>query len=107
MAAKRVDLRHHLIERMFLAAIKGIGGVAPNAAKIAAGEPHENARQTGARAFALNGFEDFGDEHVAIVKQRAGLWLYVAADVSVSQTVTLRNSAQFGPVSCFELFRRE
>jgi len=43
--------------------VKSVGGIAPRAAQIASGQADENARQSGTRAFSLNRFEDFGDEH--------------------------------------------
>jgi hypothetical protein len=48
---------------MFRPAVKRIRRVAPRAAKIAARQTHENARQARASAFALNRFENLGDYH--------------------------------------------
>ncbi len=48
---------------MFRPAVKRVRRVAPRAAKIAAREAHEDARQARASAFALNRFENLGDYH--------------------------------------------
>jgi hypothetical protein len=42
---------------------EGVGCVGPSASQIAADEADEGARQLGAGALALNGLEDFGDDH--------------------------------------------
>ena len=40
-----------------------VGRIAPRTAQIAAGQTHKNAGQARARAFSLNRFEYFRDEH--------------------------------------------
>lgn len=60
---KRAYSGNYLIESGFLAAVKRIGGIAPNAAQIAAGEADENAGQARASPFALNRAKNFSDLH--------------------------------------------
>ena len=54
---------HHLVHAHLFPAVKRVRRVAPGAAQVAAGKPHENARQARARPFALYRFENFRDEH--------------------------------------------
>jgi len=61
------DALKDIFDGHFLAAVEGVGGVAPDTAKIAARESNENAGQPGAGSFSLNGFEDFGDVHKSTV----------------------------------------
>jgi hypothetical protein len=44
--------------------VKRISRIAPGATQIAAGEAHEDTWKSRARSFALNGFENLGDEHL-------------------------------------------
>ena len=46
--------------------MKSLRRVTPGAAQVTAGEPDEDARKSGARSFALNGFENFCDEHLSV-----------------------------------------
>src|ERR1700679_642801 len=48
---------------MLRSAMERVCRVAPGASKIAARQPHENARQACTGALALNRFEYFGDYH--------------------------------------------
>jgi hypothetical protein len=53
----------HILDTHLRPAVKGVSRVAPRAAQIAARQTHKNARQPRARAFSLNRFEYFCDEH--------------------------------------------
>ena len=63
VARERAHAVENFVDGVFRAAMEGVGGIAPGAAKIAAGEAHEDAGQSRARAFSLDGFENFGDDH--------------------------------------------
>src|SRR5579875_217285 len=63
------NLREHFVQRVFCPAVKSVFGVAPDAAEVASGEAHENARHAGTGAFALDGFENFGDDHARTLTQ--------------------------------------
>ncbi len=62
-AGEGLDLRDNLIFSERLAAVEGVGGVAPAAAQVAAGEAHKDARHAGKGAFALDGFIEFDEAH--------------------------------------------
>src|SRR5579862_7268413 len=51
-----------LVDSHALAAMKGVCGVAPRAAQIAARQTHENARQPSTSPFTLDRLENLGDE---------------------------------------------
>src|SRR5256885_10728013 len=70
-----LDARENLIDAHFFAAMEGIGRIAPSAAKITPRQPYEDARQSRACAFSLNGFENFCDNHGLLLSRfisRAG-----------------------------------
>lgn len=56
-------------EAHFVTFVKGVLGVAPDAAEVAVGEPHEGAGESGVGAFALYAFVDFVDH------ESCGGWL--------------------------------
>jgi hypothetical protein len=43
--------------------MKRVGGITPRAPQITSRQTDKNTWQTRARAFSLNRFENFGDEH--------------------------------------------
>jgi hypothetical protein len=53
----------HILHTHLRSAVKRVSRVAPRAAQIAPRQTHKNARQPRARAFSLNRFEYFYDEH--------------------------------------------
>ncbi len=58
-----MDLVDDFISAVLCPAVKCIRRVAPNATQVATGQANENTGQTRAGAFALDGLEDFGDNH--------------------------------------------
>ena len=58
-----LDLLLDFVEGERLAAGKGVFGVAPGAAEVAAGEADEDARDASEGGFALNGFVEFDEMH--------------------------------------------
>jgi len=61
--AERLHAAENRLRRHLFAAVKRVGGIAPVATQVAAGQPNEHARQPGERGLALNGLEYFGDNH--------------------------------------------
>src|SRR5690606_37979354 len=61
VAAEGLCAFNYVLKRHHLAAVEGVFGVAPNAAKIAAGGSDEGARQPSEGAFALNRAVDLVD----------------------------------------------
>src|SRR4029077_11139303 len=66
-----IDARTDFVDGHLLPAVKRVGGIAPGAAKIAAGKPDKNARKAGPRSFSLNRLEYFGDKH----DLRSSFWI--------------------------------
>src|SRR5207245_6597724 len=65
-----VHPRQNFLDAHLLSAVKGIGRIAPGAPQVAARQSHKDTRQTGARAFALDRFENFSDEHNGLMSGR-------------------------------------
>ena len=63
--AMTFDLGDHVVDRHAASFVEGVLGVAPRTPEIACGQPHEDAREPGARRFALDRIEDLVDgQHV-------------------------------------------
>jgi hypothetical protein len=56
--------------------VKRVSRIAPSATQIAPRQTHEDARQPRARAFSLNRFEYFCDEHDFVVLRLAAWFLW-------------------------------
>src|SRR6266516_2646846 len=63
MRTEVLDFIENPFRSHLFSAIEAVFGVAPNAAKIAACQPHKYARHPGIRGLALKRFVDFGDLH--------------------------------------------
>ena len=63
LPGKRMDFTDDFVSGVLCPAVKCIRRVAPNAAQVATGQANENAGQTRAGAFALDGLENFSDNH--------------------------------------------
>jgi hypothetical protein len=53
----------NILDSHLLAAMEGVGGVAPGAAQVASSQAHEDARQACAGSLTLDRFEYFRDVH--------------------------------------------
>src|SRR5208282_735744 len=60
---KLAHLFQHFFNPQFRSAVESIGRIAPRTTEIASRQPDEDARQSGACALSLDGFEDFRDDH--------------------------------------------
>jgi hypothetical protein len=58
-----MNLIDDFVSAVLCPAVKCIRRVAPSATQVATGQANENAGETRAGAFALDGLEDFGDNH--------------------------------------------
>src|SRR5213080_1635275 len=63
MRTEMLDFIENLFRSHLSSAIEAVFGVAPNAAKITACQPHKHARHSSIGGLALERFVDFGDLH--------------------------------------------
>src|SRR5712672_2050155 len=102
-----VHARQHFVDAHLFAAMKSVSGIAPGTPQIAARQPHKHTRQTCARAFSLNRFENFRNEHelfsgpsnpLAVIPVSLFYFpgLYCALAVSVSHTTMSLTRAPAG-----------